>query len=111
MLKNPEIDVVSICTPSGMHGEMAVEVARVCKPQKISAKCRTLVINIEVEDTVVATLEFENGAIGTLVGDNGIEQWSILDSYEGVPEVVEPTFSGISFDQTKLPATSRVIMV
>ncbi len=241
MLKNPEIDVVSICTPSGMHGEMAVEVARAgkhvlvekpmeitkakidkmieeleatnvkvgcvfqrrteakfekvkeavesgrfgklllaeasmkmyrsqayydsgewrgtweldgggClmnqavhmidlfiwlagKPKKISAKCRTLARNIEVEDTVVATLEFENGAIGTLVGatsvtpaqaqklhfhfengsitvgDNGIEQWAILDSDEGIPEVVEPTFGGVSSDPTKLPATSHVIMV
>lgn len=31
MLKDPALDVVSICTPSGMHGEMAIEAARAGK--------------------------------------------------------------------------------
>ena len=31
MLKDPEIDVVSICTPSGMHGEMCIEAAKAGK--------------------------------------------------------------------------------
>ena len=42
MLKDPELDVVCICTPSGMHGEMCIEVAKagkhiVCeKPMEIT---------------------------------------------------------------------------
>ncbi len=31
MLKNPEIDVVSICTPSGMHADMAIQALRAGK--------------------------------------------------------------------------------
>ena len=34
MLKNPEIDVVSICTPSGMHADMAIQALRSGKPMK-----------------------------------------------------------------------------
>ena len=31
MLKDPEIDAVCICTPSGMHGEMCIEAAKTGK--------------------------------------------------------------------------------
>lgn len=44
MLSDPEIDVVSVCTPSGMHGDMCIDIAKAgkhifCeKPMEITTK-------------------------------------------------------------------------
>jgi len=90
---------------------------------RVSAYCRRLVRNIDVEDTSVANLEFENGALGTLVtttsvtpgenvrieihGDKGsiklngddIVQWAI----EGEEEITgESTDEGTASDPTAL---------
>lgn len=40
--------------------------------KSVSAMARTLVRNIEVEDTAVAILEFENGALGQIVGTTSV---------------------------------------
>jgi len=40
--------------------------------KSVSGIARTLVRNIEVEDTAVAVLEFENGALGQIVGTTSI---------------------------------------
>ncbi len=40
--------------------------------KSVSGLARTLVRNIEVEDTAVAVLEFENGALGQIVGTTSI---------------------------------------
>ena len=44
--------------------------------KSVSAITRTLVRNIEVEDTAVAILEFENGALGQIVGTTSISPGS-----------------------------------
>ncbi len=95
---------------------------------RVSAYCRRLVRNIEVEDTSVANLEFANGALGTLVtttsvtpgenirteihGDKGsiklqgndIVQWAI----EGEEEVTgESTDEGTASDPTAVTAAGH----
>ena len=238
MLKNPQIDVVSVCTPSGMHGEMCMDVAAAgkhvfCeKPMEITtekldklvafmekqnvkmgcvfqrrydpsfvsvkealdsgkfgkviladaylkyyrspeyyktagwratwewdgggalmnqgvhgidllmwfagevesvfARCETMVRDIEVEDTAIASLKFKNGAIGNIEGttsvypaqetrleihcekgsiivsDKGIQQWKIEGSDEEAPEIKQHEFK-MKYDPTKLPFTSHVL--
>ncbi|MBE6965212.1 MAG: Gfo/Idh/MocA family oxidoreductase [Ruminococcaceae bacterium] len=51
----------------GIHG---IDLLRffMGSPVKISAICKTLAHNIEVEDTAVAIMEYENGAVGTIAG-------------------------------------------
>jgi len=95
---------------------------------RVSAYCRRLVRNIEVEDTSVVNLEFTNGALGTLVtttsvtpgenirieihGDNGsiklqgndIIQWAI----EGEEEITgESTDEGTASDPTAVAASGH----
>jgi UDP-N-acetyl-2-amino-2-deoxyglucuronate dehydrogenase len=53
--------------------------------KRVSAKAVTALHNIEVEDTVVATLEFANGAVGTLEAGTSV--------YPGYPRRVELTGS------------------
>jgi UDP-N-acetyl-2-amino-2-deoxyglucuronate dehydrogenase len=50
---------------------------------RVSARAATLVHDIEVEDTVVATLEFANGAVGTLLATTA--------AYPGYPRRLEIT--------------------
>jgi len=59
----------------GIHG---IDILRyLMGPVKsVSALARTLVRNIEVEDTAVAILEFENGALGQIVGTTSINPGS-----------------------------------
>jgi len=41
-------------------------------PKRVSAMCRTLVRNIYVEDTAVASIEFENRALGVIEGTTSV---------------------------------------
>ena len=54
--------------------------------KSVCAKTATALHDIEVEDTVVATLEFENGAVGTLEATTA--------AYPGYPRRVELTGTG-----------------
>ena len=122
-----ELDGGGALMNQGIHGIDLLlwimgEVARV------SAYCRRLVRNIDVEDTSVANLEFTNGALGTLVtttsvtpaenvrteihGDKGsiklqgsdIIQWAI----QGEEEVAgESTDEGTASDPTAVTATGH----
>ncbi len=40
--------------------------------RRVSARCRTLVRNIAVEDTAIATVEFVNGALGIIEGTTSV---------------------------------------
>ena len=55
----------------GIHG---IDLLRyfVGSPKKISAFCKTLAHNIEVEDTAVAVMEFESGAVGVIEGTTSV---------------------------------------
>ena len=55
----------------GIHG---IDVLRylVGEPKRINGTVRTLVHDIEVEDTAVATVEFENGALGVIEGTTSV---------------------------------------
>jgi len=55
----------------GIHG---IDMMRflVGEPKTIRGTVRTLVHNIEVEDTAVATVEFENGALGVIEGTTSV---------------------------------------
>ncbi len=55
----------------GIHG---IDILRffMGTPKKISAFCKTLAHNIEVEDTASAIVEFENGAIGVVEGTTSV---------------------------------------
>lgn len=63
MLNNPEIDVINICLPSGLHAEMAVKIANakkhfvVEKPMAITKK--------QIEDIITACEK--NNVIGTVI--------------------------------------------
>lgn len=78
--------------------------------ESVFAKCTTLLRNIEVEDTAVATVKFCNGAIGTvegatsvypgqdtifsihgekgtiILGDKGFYAWDLIDSSDKAPD-------------------------
>ena len=56
----------------GIHGIDMLQYIMGSPVKNISAMTRTLVRNIEVEDTAVAILEFENGALGQIVGTTSV---------------------------------------
>ena len=68
----------------GIHGVGML--LHVMGPVKsVTAHVRTLLHDIEVEDTAVAILEFENGALGQIVGTTSV--------YPGYPRVLQITGS------------------
>lgn len=68
----------------GIHGVGML--LHVMGPVKsVTAHTRTLLHNIEVEDTAVAILEFKNGALGQIVGTTSV--------YPGYPRVLQVTGS------------------
>lgn len=50
MLQNPEIEVVCICTPSGLHGEMTIEAARHGKHVIVE---KPMDINLDTADAMI----------------------------------------------------------
>lgn len=56
----------------GIHGIDMLQYIMNSPVKAVSARTRTLVRNIEVEDTAVAILEFENGALGQIVGTTSV---------------------------------------
>jgi predicted dehydrogenase len=66
---------------------------------QVNAKAKTALHDIEVEDTVVATLEFANGAIGTLEAGTSV--------YPGYPRRIELTGS----EGTIILQDNRIIAV
>ena len=65
-LLKEKIDVINICTPSGMHAEMAVEILK----NKISALCeKPMALNLEDADKIIKA-EQENGQKFFLVKQN-----------------------------------------
>ncbi len=56
----------------GIHGIDMLQYIMNSPVKAVSAMTRTLVRNIEVEDTAVAILEFENGALGQIVGTTSV---------------------------------------
>ena len=67
LLARPDVDVVSVCVPSGLHAE--VDLLRWCMGPvtEVTALCATQTHQIEVEDTSLAALRFSSGAVGTIV--------------------------------------------
>lgn len=60
----------------GIHG-IDLLLYLVGKVKSVNAICKTMVHNIEVEDTAGALIEFENGALGTVTGTTSV--------YPGIP--------------------------
>ena len=101
--------------------------------ESVFARCETMVRNISVEDTAIASIKFKNGAIGNIEGttsvypaqetrleihmekgsiivsDLGIEQWSIEGSDEGIPELPEEIILDTKSDPANLPGTSHAL--
>jgi predicted dehydrogenase len=75
---------------------------------RVSARAKTQLHQIEVEDTVVATLEFANGAIGTL-GTVAIEQDRIVSSdVRDTPEAMRQALSTQDGDANASAASAIV---
>ncbi|MGC8576946.1 MAG: Gfo/Idh/MocA family protein [Thermoproteota archaeon] len=101
LLKDPNIDAVSICTPHYLHAEMTIKAAEykkhvLCeKPMAISLKqademikaCKKNGVKLEVvfqyrfsPDTRKIKEEFENGEFGTPIYGEAIVKWYREDS-------------------------------
>lgn len=102
MLQDPEITAVSICTPSGMHGEMTIAAARakkhviVEKPMDINmAMAQRMVEECREEGVMLAGIfqhrfdyaslrvkqMLEEGRFGKLILVNGNVHWYRSDAY------------------------------
>ena len=55
----------------GIHG-ISLMLLLMGNVKSVSAYARTLLHNIETEDTAVASMEFENGALGTVIGTTSL---------------------------------------
>lgn len=55
----------------GIHG-ISLMLLLMGNVKSVSAYTRTLLHNIETEDTAVASMEFENGALGTVIGTTSL---------------------------------------
>jgi UDP-N-acetyl-2-amino-2-deoxyglucuronate dehydrogenase len=66
MLRRPDLDVVNICTPSGMHAEMGIAAAKagkhviVEKPMALSLKEADVLLNVCDENRVKLAVCFQN---------------------------------------------------
>jgi len=63
MLKRPDIDVVSICTPSGNHADLGVEAARAGKHVIIE---KPLDITLEKADELIKACQTNNVKLGSI---------------------------------------------
>ncbi|MCA8987380.1 MAG: Gfo/Idh/MocA family oxidoreductase [Planctomycetaceae bacterium] len=104
MLANPEIDIVTICTPSGAHRDSAVAAAKagkhviVEKPLEITlARCDAIIQACDDNGVKLATImpsrfgganlalkaAIESGRFGTLtLGDSYVKWWRTQEYYD-----------------------------
>jgi UDP-N-acetyl-2-amino-2-deoxyglucuronate dehydrogenase len=66
MLKDGAVDVVSICTPSGLHAELAVRAAEAGKHVVVE---KPMAMNLDEADRMIAACE-KNGVLMTVVHPN-----------------------------------------
>ncbi|MDF2927512.1 MAG: oxidoreductase [Paenibacillaceae bacterium] len=102
MLLDSEVEAVSVCTPSGMHGEMAVAAARAGKPVIVE---KPMDVKLDVADRMIAACreqgvilggifqhrfdyatrrvkeKLAQGSFGRLVLVNGSVHWYRSDQY------------------------------
>ncbi len=80
----------------GIHG-VSVLLYLMGPVKSVAALTRTLVHDIEVEDTAVALLEFENGALGNLIGTTSVQPaMPRLFNIQGENGTIELTENSIS---------------
>lgn len=64
MLKRADIDVVSICTPSGMHGDLGIEAAMAGKHVIVE---KPIDINLEKADALIKTCQIRRVKLGIIL--------------------------------------------
>ncbi|TXK84154.1 Gfo/Idh/MocA family protein [Paenibacillus sp. N3.4] len=102
MLSRPDIDIVHVCTPSGMHSEHTIACARagkhiisekpidttVAKAEEMVAECRKAGVKLAVisqhrfqDSTVQVKQELDAGRFGTLIAGTGAINWYRSQEY------------------------------
>lgn len=64
MLKRADIDAVSICTPSGMHGDLGIEAAMAGKHVIIE---KPIDVSLEKADTLIKTCQIQGVKLGIIL--------------------------------------------